>query len=91
MKEILKGEDLIAGEYYYCYDKNPSSKEPVHIYRCDKKDGSPVYIDNGCRMWASNENPQAFKHWRIFGEIPIPKFEDLIKESDFEKVMSECT
>jgi len=68
MQKILKNEDLITGEWYWCI-----GKELYHdfsIYEVISPNEDSKYLAE--RIWAMDNNSQALEKWDIYGPIPRP-------------------
>jgi hypothetical protein len=71
MQKILKNEDLIPGEWYWCRGKEPYHEFQIHEVMVLIDDSK--YIGN--RVWAMDNNSQALEIFDIYGPIPKPYVE----------------
>jgi len=64
---VTKPEQLAPGKYYFVQEirwrANPE------IVQCGTH-GDRKYLGN--RVWASEDNLQAFRRWKILGPVPVP-------------------
>jgi len=69
VNRILNESELEVGSFYWVRLKGRVGTEPT-IVQC-KQDTGNKYLGNS-KMWATDDNPQAFKTWDIQGPIPYP-------------------
>ena len=72
MKEIKTAEELEVNRYYHCFDRRFGHHEIHQVV---------VRSETKCmgvnRIWASNDNPQAFERWLIMGPGEVPQLSTL--------------
>ena len=65
MKKILKNEELMVGEYYWCKQKDtifdPTIEQVGKIQNIK-------YVGHG-HIWAHNQNNQALNKWDMYGPL----------------------
>ena len=72
--QILKNEDLIPEEYYWCISKKiPNAR--LQLLGCSLTPNGNKMI--GSRIWAMDENNQALEKYDIYGPIPKPDLGDI--------------
>lgn len=69
MRLITEPRQLVVGKSYWVKEKNFELK--TYIVNCEEDLGHRYLGPH--KIWATEDNPQAFDRWHICGPIPAPE------------------